>query len=192
MSACLLYHTYALKFTSQKTRNMNTGAMPNSDSLIPFPRPNRKVLELLFQRRAPVKLQWNIDPPKIMNMQHIHNWTANNKNNKIATMQIYPITTRRNGHVILGSWIITSCNRPTYCIKLLFATLHLVARKSLSNNDSATYGKRPLHGIAIFEWKRGLTCKNDIIHQHVALLCASVCEWLQIFGWIVDSYFPER
>ena len=55
-----------------------------------------------------------------------------------------------------------------------------------------TISIRPLHGIAIFEWKRGLTCKNDVIHQHVALLCASVCEWLQICGWIVGSYFPER
>ena len=33
-------------------------------------------------------------------------------------------------------------NRPTYCMKLLFATLHLVARKSLSNNDSAICGER--------------------------------------------------
>ena len=36
-----------------------------------------------------------------MNMQHNeHNRTANEKNNKIATMQIYPITMRWNGHVI--------------------------------------------------------------------------------------------
>ena len=34
-----------------------------------------------------------------------------------------------------------SSNRPTYCMKLLFATPHLVARKSFSNNGSAICGE---------------------------------------------------
>ena len=132
-----------MKFTSQKTCHVTWIQAPNSDSLIPLSQTQQKGAS--FPKTGTCEITVKHRPPKIMNMQHnvhIHNRTANKKNNKIASMQIYPITTRENLHVILGSWIITWCNRPTYSMKLLFAMSHLVARKSLSNNDSAICGEQ--------------------------------------------------
>ena len=87
-------------------RNTNTGVGSKqqfTDSL-----PSDPIKRCFFSKDGH---QWNYSEtstPKIMNMQHnghIHNRTANKQNKKIATMQIYPITRRGNGHVLLGSWI---------------------------------------------------------------------------------------
>ena len=46
------------------------------------------------------------------------------------------------GELPFNTAIDDNSNRPTYCMMLLFAIPHLVARKSLSNKDSAICGER--------------------------------------------------
>ena len=97
--------------------------------LIPFLRPIRKVL--LFQRQAPVKPQWNIDPQKTWMQHNEHTCTHDTWSNsqwkkyKNGTMQIYPITTRGND---TWYWILNNHEphaRCMHCTHTVYSWPHM-------------------------------------------------------------------